>query len=217
MRLDRNFFAQPTLRLAPQLLGKQLVHRQNGLQISGLIVEVEAYLWRNDQACHAARGMTPKNRTMFAEPGMLYVYCIHASWCMNVVSERAGRGAAVLIRAVQPTSGHDAMRHNRGVESETEWTNGPGKLCQAFGIHRPHDGSDLVEHPNLWIEGCKGVTPFRIRRSPRIGIRLGTEFLYRYFVDSNRFVSGRARDHSASRNTELQCLAPSDPLRAIEP
>ena len=94
MRLDREFYNQPTLQLARSLLGMHLVHDTEFGMLSGLIVEVEAYLSRNDPACHAARGMTNKNRSMFARPGTLYVYCIHACWCMNVVSEAEGRGAA---------------------------------------------------------------------------------------------------------------------------
>jgi DNA-3-methyladenine glycosylase len=200
MRLDRAFYSQPTLRVAKSLLGKHLVHDSEAGRLSGWIVEVEAYLWRNDPACHAARGMTNKNRSMFAQPGTLYVYCIHSCWCMNVVSEVEGRGAAVLIRAIEPIEGIESMIRHRGVADRIELTNGPGKLCQALGLHRPHDGIDLVEDDSLWIEAPSASPRFRMARSTRIGIRQGTELLYRYFVDGNRHVSGRASCHTVPRN-----------------
>ncbi len=203
MRLDRGFYSQPTLRLARNLLGKHFVHETESGRLSGWIVEVEAYLWRNDPACHAARGLTNKNRSMFAQPGTLYVYCIHSCWCMNVVSETEGRGAAVLIRAIEPIDGVNPMLRHRGVANPVELTNGPGKLCQAFGLHRPHDGIDLVQHDSLWIEAPAISPRFRIGRSTRIGIRHGTNLLYRYFIDGNRYVSGRASCHSVPRNRTL--------------
>jgi DNA-3-methyladenine glycosylase len=203
MRLDRTFFSQPTIRLAKSLLGKHFVHESDAGRMSGWIVEVEAYLWRNDPACHAARGMTNKNRSMFARPGTLYVYCIHSCWCMNVVSEIEGRGAAVLIRALEPIQGVEHMRMHRPVSDRVNLTNGPGKLCQAFGIHRQHDSIDLVEHDSLWIEQPASPPSFQIARSPRIGIRHGAELLYRFFVDGNRFVSGPASCHRSPKKHSL--------------
>lgn len=122
---------------------------------------------------------------------------------MNVVSEIEGRGAAVLIRAIEPIEGIDRMQGHRRVTDRVELTNGPGKLCQALGIHRQHDGVDLVEHDSLWIEQPDICPWFRVARSPRIGIRQGTELLYRYFIDGNRFVSGRASHHSIPRQQVL--------------
>lgn len=207
MRLDRGFYSQPTLRLARNLLGKHFVHETESGRLSGWIVEVEAYLWRNDPACHAARGLTNKNRSMFAQPGTLYVYCIHSCWCMNVVSEMEGRGAAVLIRAIEPISGVEQMLQHRGVANPIELTNGPGKLCRALGLNRQHDGIDLVQHESLWIENPAEPPRFRIARSTRIGIRQGTDLLYRYFIDGNRYVSGRASCHSGPRNQSLRNLS----------
>lgn len=204
MRLDRSFFEQPTLRLARQLLGLQLLHCTDQGLTAGWIVEVEGYLWRRDAACHAARGMTPGNRAMFGPPGTLYVYCIHACWCMNIVTEIEGRGAAVLIRALQPTLGIETMQQRRGVVPGPALTNGPGKLCQALAIDRNHNGIDLCNHEHLWLERPAVPARFRLRSSSRIGITQGTELPYRYFVDTNRFVSGPARDHSGPRVTHLE-------------
>lgn len=206
MRLDRNFYAQPTLRLARNLLGKRLVHESQDGRTSGWIVETEAYLWRRDPACHAARGKSNKNRSMFERPGTLYVYCIHSCWCMNVVSEREGRGAAVLVRAIEPIDGIEHMLRNRPVEETRSLTNGPGKLCQAFRIQRHHDGIDLVDDDRLWIEAPNVLPAFRIARSPRIGIREGTELMYRYFIDGNRYVSGPASSHTMGRRQSLSDL-----------
>jgi DNA-3-methyladenine glycosylase len=203
MRLDRAFYQQPTLQLAKQLLGMQLFHRTAEGLLSGWIVEVEGYLWRNDPACHAARGMNNKNRAMFGPPGTLYVYCIHASWCMNVVTEIEGRGAAVLIRALQPIQGIQAMQARRGTEHFPSLTNGPGKLCQSFTIDRACNGIDLCNHDSLWIERPVSRPKFRIQKSPRIGITQGTSLPYRYFIDTNRFVSGTAREHSRPKISML--------------
>lgn len=204
MRLDRAFFQQPTLRVAKQLLGTQFVHRTPDGILSGWIVEVEGYLWRNDPACHAARGENNKNRVMFGPQGHLYVYCIHACWCMNVVTEVEGRGAAVLIRALQPIFGIDRMRAQRRGVPFQELTNGPGKLCQALGIDRLQNGLDLC-HPDsdLWIQYPAKRPRFRIRSSGRIGIHQGTELPYRFFIDTNSHVSGPARDHSGPKINRL--------------
>jgi DNA-3-methyladenine glycosylase len=95
------------------------------------------------------------------------------------------------------------MQQHRGLTKMRELTNGPGKLCQALCIHRSHDGIDLVEHPQMWIEDIPQPKRFRIQRSPRIGIREGTELRYRYFIDTNHFVSGPAAGHTGPRQSLL--------------
>ncbi len=173
--------------------------------VGGWIVETEAYHWRADPACHANRGVTASNRAMFGPPGTLYVYPIHAKFCMNVVTEREGRGAAVLIRALEPTEGLRILsQYRQGVEP-TQLTNGPGKLCLAMSIDRRLNGIDLTEHSEIWIESSE--TPpcpnWRINSSGRIGIRVGQDKRWRFFIDGNRFVSGRASDHSQPRRNQL--------------
>ncbi len=206
MRLPKEFYQGPTLAVAKALLGKRLVRRFPDGIVSGWIVEVEAYLWRGDKACHANRGMTKRNEMMFGQPGFLYVYAIHAKHCMNVVTEMEGRGAAVLIRAVEPIEGFERMRHLRGVDKHDQLTNGPGKLCSAFEIDRRLNGVDLTEHPDLWIEEDPNILqghPWKIHRSGRIGIRMAKEKLWRFFIDGNRFVSGRVSDHRIPRQRSL--------------
>ncbi len=174
--------------------------------VSGWIVEVEAYLWRGDPACHASRGRTNRNRTMFGPPGLLYVYPIHAKYCMNVVTEREGRGAAVLIRAVEPVEGSEIMFANRPVEREEELTNGPGKMCAAFDIDHRHNGIDLINSDEIWIEDSPhrpSKQTWSIQQSGRIGINVAQEKPWRFFIDGNRFVSGRAMDHRVERKKSL--------------
>ena len=218
MRLTASFFDRPTLKVAKALLGTRLMRRTDRGLVAGWIVEVEAYLWRGDPACHANRGRTPRNAAMFYPPGRLYVYSIHAKYCMNVVTEAEGRGAAVLIRAVEPLYGEEWMRQNRGLDNlGPELTNGPGKLCAAFEIDRRLDGIDLTTHPAVWIEAAHAPLPAsRIHRSGRIGIRVATEKPWRFFIDGNRFVSGRASDHRVPRRASLASL-PLPPIARGRP
>ncbi len=177
----------------------KLVRMIGGQRLSGIIVEVEAYLAENDPACHASRGITPRNQSMFMTCGILYVYAIHSRWCMNVVTEESGRGAAVLIRAVEPVEGLHLMRQERIVDRDVDLTNGPGKLCQAMRIDRLLDQSDLTQSEDIWIEEPSDRVEARVRISPRIGINVGVELPYRFYFDNHRYVSGRASDHSARR------------------
>src|SRR5262245_16789264 len=104
--LPRGFYTRHPATVAPELLGRMLVRQMpDGASVVGRIVEVEAYLSARDSACHANRGMTRKNATMFGPAGHAYVYMIHARWCLNVVTEDVGQGSAVLIRAIEPLQG----------------------------------------------------------------------------------------------------------------
>ncbi len=189
--------------MAKRLLGCQLVHDLGSNIVAGIIVETEAYLWENDPASHASKGETKRNRTMFGPPGCLYIYSIHNRYCMNIVSEKAGYGAAVLIRAVEPTLGIEFMSTLRPVLKLRELTNGPGKLCQAFGIDIDLNGEDLVKSKRIWLESKVKTADFEIRTSPRIGISQAKDLPYRFFVDGSPFVSGRARDLSLIRDFHL--------------
>jgi DNA-3-methyladenine glycosylase len=118
---------------------------------------------------------------------------------MNIVTEECGIGAAILIRALQPELGISQMLHNRPVQDLRELTNGPGKLCQAMGISKLHDGCSLIDGDRMWLEKVPPSRKFQIQTSPRIGISQARELPLRYFVDGHRFVSGRAADHSMPR------------------
>ena len=149
VRLGKRFYSRRTDEVARDLLGKVLVRQlPDGARLAGVIVEVEAYLASDDPASHSARGQRVSNASMFQAAGTLYVYPIHAKYCLNVVTEAKGVGAAVLIRALQPTEGLDRMMQHRATESVRSLTTGPARLCQALQVDRSCDGEDLIN----WVE-----------------------------------------------------------------
>ena len=179
--LPRAFFERDTRMVARELLGLHLVRRENGRRRIGRIVETEAYLGGHDRASHSSRGMTRRNRTMFGPPGHAYIYLVYGMHhCMNVVTEPAGRGAAVLLRALEP------------VESLVGRTQGPALLCRAMGLDRSLDGHDLV-HADFHIARAERQAPPSIVARPRIGIdSAGPRWagrLLRFYIRHNRFVS----------------------------
>ncbi|MEM9367915.1 MAG: DNA-3-methyladenine glycosylase [Planctomycetota bacterium] len=201
------FFARDTTVVARQLLGLKLLKRSGRRWCGGLIVETEAYLPEGDFASHAARGQTGGNTSMFGQPGTLYVYPIHANHCLNMVTEAEGVGAAVLIRALEPTDGVSQMVKRRKTDEPRRLTSGPGMLCQALGVVRRHDGDELRESAGWRLECGVTVNADRIAAGPRIGISKSQTLPLRFFVDGNRFVSGRASDHHLPRVGSLKPIA----------
>ena len=193
--LNVDFFQQSTVQVAQSLLGKQLVAWIDGQVTSGCIVETEAYLFEGDSACHAARGETPGNRSMFAGAGIAYVYPIHAQCCFNVVTEKAGQGTAVLIRALRPMIGVSTMIRRRSCAQLRDLCRGPGRLCQAMGITRTLDGHDLRQGDRIWIEAedVLELNSDSIRVTERIGVTSAKQKKLRFVVAGNRYVSGPAR------------------------
>jgi DNA-3-methyladenine glycosylase len=170
---------------APALIGWTLL--LDG--VGGRIVEVEAYA-ADDPASHSYRGPTPRTAVMFGAPGHLYVYRSYGlHWCANIVCEKAGRGAAVLLRALEPTDGLDEMRARRGVADVRLLCAGPGRLTQALGLTREHDGADLTRPPFALVPPA---APVPIERTPRIGITKAVERPWRY-VEAGSSWSSRAR------------------------
>lgn len=157
------------LDAAPRLLGCVL---RLG-ELSARIVEVEAYRTPDDPGCHAHRGMTPRNATMFGEPGSAYVYFTYGNhWMLNVVAHSHGTAAAVLIRAAEPLTGHAEFRSRRPkAHRDEDLLSGPGKLTAAFGIDRRFDGVDLLGASDLRIE--QGEAPRRVLVGTRIGLAKG--------------------------------------------
>jgi DNA-3-methyladenine glycosylase len=193
-RLDRDFFARLTLDVARDLLGRHLVRVLDGERLSGLIVEVEAYVGEDDQACHARSGPTARNAAMYGPPGHAYVYLIYGMHhCLNVVTEREGFPAAILLRALEPVEGVGRIRAHRAGRPEGEWTNGPGKLCQALAIDRAFDGADLcAPDAQLFIEAGCPVVDRQVLAGPRIGVRGDETALnvpWRFFLRRNSYVS----------------------------
>ncbi|MFO7568799.1 MAG: DNA-3-methyladenine glycosylase [Smithellaceae bacterium] len=168
--LDRHFYARDTLIVARDLLGKKLVRQIDHQKLSGIIVETEAYCGRADSACHAHRGMTKRNAVMFGEPGHAYVYFTYGMHhLLNLVTESTGTPCAVLIRAIMPVSGLEAMEARR-LKRGKNLTNGPGKVCQALGIDLAQNGLDVTTGNSLWVEETLEPTTRAIETTPRIGI-----------------------------------------------
>jgi DNA-3-methyladenine glycosylase len=188
-RIDRNNVPRDTIALARWLLGKVLVSTVRGGQVSGRIVETEAYLQR-EAACHAFRGMTPRNRSLFLEPGHAYVYlCYGTSYMLNVSSEAAGVGEGVLLRALQPLTGIEQMRRGRKHVRLADLARGPGRLAAAMQVDLRHDGLDLFSGPRLWI-GSDGYEVDNIGISVRIGLSKAADEHLRFFVAGNPHLSG---------------------------
>lgn len=176
MPLPRKFYNRPTLTVARELIGARLVRVLNGKKLVGLITETEAYISQQDLACHAKAGLTPRTAVMFGPPGHAYVYFTYGNhWMLNVVTEKEGFPAAVLIRAIQPVEGAEVMSARRGGRD----TFGPGKLTQALGITKSENGADLTETgaalslpkgSGLWIEAGQPVPDSAVTIGPRVGL-----------------------------------------------
>lgn len=171
-----------THALAIALVGAVLMRRleSTGTVVGGRILETEAYP-PGDPASHAFRSMTPRNRAMFGQPLHAYVYFIYGTvWCFNVTSESEGTGAAVLIRAIEPLVGIEAMRAARGERvRDRDLARGPGRLCAALSIDRALDGVDLVGSERLWLADDGAPRP-PLDRLPRVGLTKGVDALFRY-------------------------------------
>ncbi len=185
--LPRGFFARGTLQVARDLLGHLLVHETPEGRVAGRIVEVEAYRGPRDPASHAYR-RTPRSAIMWGPPGVAYVYFSYGNhYCVNVVTEPAGRAGAVLLRALEPVEGIQLMRRRRGTDDWRLLASGPGRLTQAMGITSAHNGADLTRPPLYLARGRSGPVP--VARSPRIGIRVATDRLWRYYIPGHPCVS----------------------------
>ena len=183
-RLTRDFFARPVFEVAPELIGATLL--VDG--VGGTIVEVEAYN-QDDPASHSFRGMTARTASMFGPKGQAYVYRSYGiHWCLNFVCGPEDRAEATLVRALEPTRGLDVMRERRGVEAERALCSGPGKLCQALGVTRVHDGLALDEPP-FALFARETEPPLAV--GPRIGITRAVEEPWRFGLAGSRFLSRR--------------------------
>ncbi len=158
-KLTTTFFNRPTLQVAKDLLGKYLVRKVGNKVITGMITETEAYVGPNDKANHASRGLTPRTEVMFGPAGHFYIYLIYGMYyCLNIVTEKSGYPAAVLIRAVKVE------------EAPYQQTNGPGKLCRFFQIDKSLNGKK-VTGGKLWLEDRGVIVKLsQIKRTPRIGV-----------------------------------------------
>lgn len=201
MILPAAFYRRPTLEVARDLIGKVVVHKSPAGITAGAIVEAEAYIGEDDPACHAAPGPTTRNAPLYGPPGRAYVYLNYGLHDMlNAVTEEEGHPAAVLIRALEPLEGLALMRRRRarapwregkGAVPDHELCRGPGNLCRAMGITLADNLRPLTRGP-LTIHD-RGIRHQEIVWDPRIGIRVGTDKMWRATVKGHASVSRRAR------------------------
>ena len=169
--LKNSFFNRPTLDVAQDLIGKELFFYGQ----KGIITETEAYIGQDDPACHAARGITPRNKIMFSEAGLAYVYLIYGMYhCLNFVTEKKDFPAAVLIRGLYvPETKLDL--------------NGPGKLCKNFGITKEHNGIDITKNSDFFVIDTN--LKLKYEKTPRIGIKVGLDKLWRFIAKDYKSIS----------------------------
>ncbi|NID13885.1 DNA-3-methyladenine glycosylase [Luteibacter yeojuensis] len=187
--LPRSFFHRDARVVAPELLNKVLAGADGR---AGRIVEVEAYVGAIDPAAHTFRGKTKRNAVMFGPPGHMYVYFTYGMhWCCNTVCGDEGEGSGVLIRALEPLAGIERMREARPkVRRDRELCSGPARLTQALGITGEQNGIDLVRARDGYTVLDDGTPPpENVPGSARIGIREGTDLLWRWLVAGNPHVS----------------------------
>lgn len=188
--IPRSFYEKDTIDVARNLLGKILVRRINGITLSGIISETEAYRYKDDPASHSFGGMTERNRAMFGEVGRAYVYFTYGMhYCVNAVAKGKKYDAgAVLIRAIIPKDGLDFMIKQRKTDVISNLTNGPAKLAQSLKITKAQYGEDLTRISGLYIIDGINVKRSTIESRPRIGIKKATDNLWNFSITKNYFV-----------------------------
>ena len=195
MKLKRNFFNRDTVLVAKQLLGKYLVRSIGSKLIRAKITETEAYCGFKDKASHASKGITERTRVMFGQPGFSYVYMIYGMYhCFNIVTERKGYPAAVLIRGIElPNYGFRITDYKKNMQYAIRnelislKVRGPGKLCRELKIDRKLNGVDLCKSSELWIaDGKDIIKPSQIKKAKRIGVDYAGKWkdkLWRFWID----------------------------------
>lgn len=200
----RDFYLRDANLVAPELLGKILVHRTREGVTSGMIVEVEAYVGSYDKGAHSyPYKRTERTKIQFGLGGYAYVYSIYGMHCcFNVVTNVAEEPEVVLVRALEPVEGIELMKRRRGTDSLEGLCSGPGRLCQAMGITRSQYGCDLCGE-ELYIEPFADIPRGGIMVSPRINIDYAEEcrdYMWRYFIKGSPFVSRVSRRYREREN-----------------
>ena len=180
--LPREFYSKNTVTVAKELLGKKIVRRIGKHEMIGIISETEAYRHKDDPASHAHRKITQRNKAMFGDVGISYVYFTYGMhYCFNIVAKHPKtKAGAVLIRAIQPEKGIEVMQKNRKMVDLRNITNGPVKISQALKITKKEYGVDLTKKSDLFI--TEGIKPNRITASSRIGIKEATNKLWNFKI-----------------------------------
>jgi DNA-3-methyladenine glycosylase len=187
--LSKSFFEGKTVdELAKSLLGCELVHKTPEGTTAGIIVETESY-HETDEASHSYNGKTKRTEVMFGPPGQVYVYFTYGMhWCFNITAEEDGVGAAVLIRALEPTRGIELMKKRRGKESAYDLCSGPSKLVNAMGITKVDYGKP-VHKGKFGLKPREEAASLSIRSGPRVGISKAKDKPWRFWIKDNKFVS----------------------------
>lgn len=194
-KLPKSFYIRNELTVARELLGKIFVRKINGVELTGKIVEIEAYNGQMDEASHAYIGKTERNKVMFLPGGLLYVYFTYGMYfCSNVVTGKENKGNAVLLRAIEPLDNIELMAKNRfgktkiSEKEKRNLTNGPGKLCIALNIAREQNGTDLTGN-EIFICDNDSVKESDIVTSKRIGIKKSVDLPWRFYIKDNPYIS----------------------------
>jgi DNA-3-methyladenine glycosylase len=197
--MPRSFFERAPEHVAPRLVGKVLAHFSGSGVLAGRIVEAEAYLGPHndppDPAAHSCRGPTPRTRVLFGSAGHAYVYAIYGRYfCMNISCEIEGQAGCVLLRALEPVAGVDAMAVNRGLEPGAKLralTSGPSRLCLALGLTRAaHNCLDLLDGASPLQILDDGFRVAEVLATPRIGVHVAVDWPLRFALPGNHCVSG---------------------------
>ena len=204
--LSWSFYDRPTERVARDLIGRWLECAVDGIRCRGRIVETEAYLGEHDPACHAAAGRTPRTEVLYGPPGTAYVYFVYGMhWCANAVTRRSGLPSAVLIRALEPLEGVEAMRARRVLaKRDSDLCSGPGRLCQALGITGPRHNAVSLAASGLRILHGHPVGRAAILATPRIGVNEAADWPLRFLERDNPHVSARAETARFLRATSVR-------------
>lgn len=196
-KLKKDFYNRNVLLVAKELLGKIFVveDEKTNSTLKAKIVEVEAYDGSIDKAAHTYNGKTKRNEIMFEEGGYLYVYFTYGiHYCANIVVGKEGEGTAVLLRAMEPICGHKIFyerrfeNKNNTKKDEVNLLNGPAKICQAFGLDKNENGTDLLKD-NIYLLNESIIPARNIVKTTRIGIKKSTEFPWRFYIKNNQYIS----------------------------
>jgi DNA-3-methyladenine glycosylase len=188
-KLPKEFYLRKCVLIAKELIGKVLVRKKGSKIYKGIIVETEAYTGSTDAAAHSYRGKTERNKYMFSEGGVAYVYFTYGNHhCVNVVVEKEDISHAVLIRALEPVAGIEQMKKNRGTDNIYNLASGPGKLTEALEIDLRQNGASL-QGDELYITEPDEPRKIKVVKSKRIGITKNADKLYRFYAADNPFVS----------------------------
>ncbi len=201
--LSRRFFQTDPLECAENLVGTELIWNK----CAGLIVETEAYMVENDEACHTFRRPSTREFVRRNQPGTAYVYFTYgAHWMLNVLVKGGPRDGIILMRALQPRRGLELMRARRGVEEVKRLCSGPGKLTQALDINKRHHEIDLCSEPAHCFRK-RTVAQLEVVADPRIGISCAQDFPWRFTLRDSPFVSVRVRKELTNLSVRLPRLS----------